>query len=101
MADTVSAAYAKAHLPELLKDVEKGKTIVISRYKKPVAVISPVPGVVKPKPKFGTGKGRVRILDPNWAEPMSDEEVTAFVEGRYWGSSRYPDLRPCASGKLT
>jgi Antitoxin Phd_YefM, type II toxin-antitoxin system len=38
MADSVSAAYAKAHLPKLLKDVENGKTIVISRYKKPVAV---------------------------------------------------------------
>lgn len=30
---TVSAAYAKANLPELLKEVDKGKTIAISRYK--------------------------------------------------------------------
>ncbi len=41
MPETVSAAYAKANLPKLLKDVQSGKSIVISRYKKPIAVISP------------------------------------------------------------
>jgi antitoxin (DNA-binding transcriptional repressor) of toxin-antitoxin stability system len=82
MANTVSAAYAKANLPKLLRDVVKGKTIVISRYKKPIAVISPAP-VEDRRPKFGTGKGRVRLIDPHAFDPMTDEEVEAFVEGRY------------------
>jgi prevent-host-death family protein len=80
---TVSAAYAKANLPKLLKDVEKGKSIVISRYKKPIAVISPAPAAEKIGPRFGTGKGRVRLIDPHAFDPMTDEEVDAFVEGRY------------------
>jgi prevent-host-death family protein len=80
---TVSAAYAKANLPKLLKDVEKGKSIVISRYKKPIAVISPAPAAEKFGPRFGTGKGRVRLIDPHAFDPMTDEEVDAFVEGRY------------------
>jgi len=82
---TVSAAYAKANLPKLLRDVVKGKTIIISRYKKPIAVISPAPVEEPSKPvrRFGTGKGRVRIIDPHAFDPMTDEEVDAFVEGRY------------------
>jgi antitoxin (DNA-binding transcriptional repressor) of toxin-antitoxin stability system len=80
---TVSAAYAKANLPKLLKDVQKGKSIVISRYKKPIAVISPAPAAEKIGPRFGTGKGRVRILDPHWADPMTDEEVEAMLGDRY------------------
>ncbi len=80
---TVSAAYAKANLPELLKDVEKGKSIVISRYKKPIALISPAPEAEKPKPKFGTLKGKVKLIDPHAFDPMTDEEVDAFIEGRY------------------
>lgn len=35
------------------------------------------------RPRFGTGKGRVRILDPHAFDPMTDEEVDAFLEGRY------------------
>lgn len=83
MPSTVTAAYAKAHLPELLKQAERGKTVVISRYNKPVAVIAPAPQAESPKPRFGTGKGRVRILDPHWADPMTDEEVNALLEDRY------------------
>jgi antitoxin (DNA-binding transcriptional repressor) of toxin-antitoxin stability system len=85
MPNTVSAAYAKANLPKLLKDAEKGKSIVIARYKKPVAMIvpAPAPEAEKPVRRFGKGKGRVRIIDPHWADPMTDEEVEAFVEGRY------------------
>jgi prevent-host-death family protein len=83
MPNIVTAAWAKAHLPELLNEVEKGETIVISRYKKPVAVISPVVPAEKPKPKFGTGKGQVKLIDPHAFDPMTDEEVDALLEGRY------------------
>jgi antitoxin (DNA-binding transcriptional repressor) of toxin-antitoxin stability system len=84
MPKTVSAAYAKANFPSLLKEAEAGNTIIVSRYKKPVAMISP-PSAFSEKPmrKMGTGKGRIRILDPNWADPMTDEEVEAMLEDRY------------------
>ena len=78
----VNASYAKANLPELLKAVERGKKVTICRYNKPVAELVPA----KPPrkiPKFGTLKGKIKIIDPNWAAPMSDEEVDAFLEGRY------------------
>jgi prevent-host-death family protein len=35
--DIVTAAYAKAHLPELLSAVAKGKRFTISKYNRPVA----------------------------------------------------------------
>jgi prevent-host-death family protein len=78
---TVTAAYAKAHLPELLTAVSRGQHVTISRYRKPVAVLMPAPDAEKPK--FGTGKGKVKLLDPRAFDPMTDEEVYAFVEGRY------------------
>ena len=81
MAKMVSVAEARANLPKLLKDVEKGKSIVISRYKRPIAVLSPAP-LEDRRPKFGTGKGRVRAIDPHVFDPMTDEEVDAFLEGR-------------------
>ena len=83
MVNTVSAAYAKANLPKLLKDAESGKSIVIARYKKPVAMIVPAPAAEDRRPKFGTGKGRVSLIDPHAIDPMTDEEVEAFVDGRY------------------
>lgn len=85
MAKTVSVAHARANLPQLLRDVERGKSIVIARYKRPIAMISPMPKGESEKParRFGTGKGRIQIPDPHWADPMTDEEVEAFVEGRH------------------
>ena len=82
MTKTVSVAEARANLPKLLRDVEKGKSIVISRYKRPVAILSPA-HLDDRRPRFGTGKGRVRIIDPHAFDPMTDEEVDAFLEGRY------------------
>lgn len=82
MAKMVSVAEARANLPKLLKDVEKGKSIVISRYKKPVAILSPAP-VDDRRPRFGTGKGRVRLIDPHAFDPMTDEDADAFLEGCY------------------
>jgi prevent-host-death family protein len=80
---TVTAAYAKIHLPELLNTVAKGESITISRYNKPVAELVPSKALEKPVPKFGTLRGKVKILDPDWARPMTDEEAEAWIEGRY------------------
>ena len=81
----VNVAYFRQNLQRLLKDVEQGKTVVISRYNKPVAVISPAlpRSEMKGVPRLGTGRGRIRIIDPHWADPMTDQEVDAFLEGRY------------------
>jgi antitoxin (DNA-binding transcriptional repressor) of toxin-antitoxin stability system len=79
----VNVAYLRENLPRLLRDVERGKTVVVSRYRKPVAVISPAPQAEGSARRFGAGKGRVRIIDPHAFDPMTDEEVDAFLEGRY------------------
>jgi prevent-host-death family protein len=79
----VSVSYARAHLPELLKLVERGKTVTISRYGRAVADLAPSKQVRKPARKFGTLKGKIKIIDPNWAAPMTDDEVDAFVAGRF------------------
>jgi len=80
---TISMAYAKANLKELVERASKGERITISRYKKPVAELGPSSLAFQPKPKFGTGKGKVRFIDPRALEPLTDEEAEAFVEGRY------------------
>jgi prevent-host-death family protein len=78
--ENVKIAYAKAHLPELLERVARGERILISRYNTPVAELIPPPE--KPKRKFGTGKGKVRIIDPHCFDPMTDEEVEGWIKGR-------------------
>jgi hypothetical protein len=35
------------------------------------------------KPKLGTLKGKIKILDPNWWKPMTEEETERFLAGRY------------------
>ena len=71
----VTAAYAKAHLPELLNTVEAGESVTISRYNKPLADLVPSRVLLRPVPKFGTLKGKVKVIDPNWADPLTDEEL--------------------------
>ena len=41
MAREVQASDAKTHLPQLLDDVERGETIVITRHGRPIARIVP------------------------------------------------------------
>ena len=62
MPKTVSIAYLRANLPKLLKEVKKGQSVLISRYKEPIALISPAPKQEPEKSvrRFGTGKGRVQ-----------------------------------------
>ena len=80
----VTAAYAKANLPELLKAVQRGEKVSVSRYNRPVADLVPASKAQKPSPKFGTGKGKVEIIDPNWDKAIeTEEELEAFLKGRF------------------
>ena len=40
---TVNLAHAKAHLSALLKQVEAGQEVIITRHGRPIAQLSPVP----------------------------------------------------------
>jgi antitoxin (DNA-binding transcriptional repressor) of toxin-antitoxin stability system len=78
----VSVADAKNKLPELIKAVEAGERVTICRRGHPVVDIvrTRAPGT-RPR-KFGTMRGKIKIHDPDWWKPMTDEEVDAFLEGR-------------------
>lgn len=79
----VSIAYAKNNLSALLKAVENGETVTISRYNKPIATIGPIETRSRPAPRFGMGKN-IKILDPNWAKPMTRKQLEQFIDtGRY------------------
>jgi hypothetical protein len=50
---------------------------------RPIADLTPSKRALEPPRKFGTLKGKAKIIDPNWAAPMTDAEADAFIEGRY------------------
>ena len=78
----VSVADAKNKLPELIKAVEDGEPVTICRRGVPVVDIVRTKKPTRKKRTLGTLKGKIEILDPNWWQPMTDEEVEAFVVGR-------------------
>ena len=79
----VSVADAKNKLPELIKAVEAGEQVTICRRGVPVVDLVRTRTDVRKKPRFGTMKDRIVINDPDWWKPMTDEEVDAFLSGRY------------------
>ena len=79
----VSIADAKNKLPELIKAVEDGETVTICRRGTPVVDVVRTGKPSREKPKFGTLKGKIVINDPDSWKPMTDEEVEAFLDGRY------------------
>jgi prevent-host-death family protein len=79
----VSVAEAKNKLPELIRAAEAGERVTVCRRGVPVVDLVRTKKGNGRSRKLGTLKGRITILDPNWWKPMSDEEVDAFLEGRY------------------
>ena len=78
----VSVAEAKNTLPKLIKSVEGGESVTIYRHGTPVVDIVRTSTADSKKPEFGTLKGKVTALDPDWWKPMTDDEVEALVDGR-------------------
>ena len=68
---------AKTNLSRLIKEAEKGKDVVITRGKKPVAKLVPIPNTSK-KRIPGMLKGQIWSA-PDAFDPLTDEEM------RDWG----------------
>jgi prevent-host-death family protein len=79
----VSVAEAKNKLPKLIKAAENGERITICRRGKAVVDLVRTAKSKKRNPRLGTMRGKGIVIDPNWWKPMTDEEVDAFLEGRY------------------
>ena len=69
----VSVAEAKNRLTELIRAMEDGEEVVITRHGKPVAQIAPPPPERRPI-RLGTMRHRIKLL-PGWDDPVTEEEL--------------------------
>jgi prevent-host-death family protein len=76
-----SVADAKNKLPELIKAVEDGEAVTICRRGVPVVDLVRTAKPKRQKPKFGTLRGKIQILDPDWWKPMTDKQVEDLFGG--------------------
>jgi prevent-host-death family protein len=74
----VSTAEAKNRLPELIRAVEDGEQVVITRHGRPVAQIAPPPPERR-KARFDGMKGRIHLF-PGWDDPMTEVELLGEEE---------------------
>jgi prevent-host-death family protein len=73
----VSVAEAKNRLPELIRAVETGEKVIITRHGKPVAQLAPAPPSKRRQVRFGGMKDRIQLL-PGWDAPI---HLDRFLEG--------------------
>lgn len=72
----VSTAEAKNRLTELIRAVETGERVVITRHGKPVAQLAPPPAEVR-RARLGGMRKRIH-LRPGWNAPVDPDR---FIEG--------------------
>jgi prevent-host-death family protein len=76
MAMDVSVAEAKNRLPALIRAMENGETVIITRNGRPVAQLTPPPRARRPV-RLGGMRDRVKFL-PGWDDPV---DLDRFLEG--------------------
>lgn len=67
---------AKTNLSKLIARAEAGEEVIIVRGKEPVVRLVPV-AQTRPRPKFGSLKGKVYLTDA-FFEPLPDDELEAW-----------------------
>jgi prevent-host-death family protein len=70
----VSTAEAKNRLTELIRLVEDGERVTITRHGKAVAQLGPPPAAKKRKVIFDGMRDRIKLL-PGWDDPITEEEL--------------------------
>lgn len=68
----ISVADAKNQSSQLIRAVEDGEEVIITRSGKPVAQLTVAPSG-KRKVRWGTMRGQIR-LKPRWDAPMTEEQ---------------------------
>ena len=76
MRDTVTIHAAKTNLSRQIEKACAGERVVIARGKTPVARLVPV-DAPKPRRRFGSLKGRIRVTNA-FFEPLPDDELSAW-----------------------
>jgi prevent-host-death family protein len=66
----VNLAEAQARLPELVAAAVRGEEVVIEQANCPAVRLTPVPPP-KPRPRFGSARGRLTVPD-DFDEPLED-----------------------------
>jgi len=72
----ISIVEAKNRFTELIRAVEDGQEVVITRHGKPVAQIGPAPSARR-RVRLGEMKGRIRLLR-GWNAPVDPDR---FLDG--------------------
>jgi prevent-host-death family protein len=75
----VQASDAKAHLPQLLDDVERGATVVITRHGRPIARI--VPEADRRQQEIGKAIDGIKALRKRTGKITVDDLLSAKHEG--------------------
>jgi prevent-host-death family protein len=75
----IQASEAKAHLPQLLDEVERGETIVITRHGRAIARI--VPEAQRRQEEIGRAVETIKALRQRTGKITADEILLARHEG--------------------
>jgi antitoxin (DNA-binding transcriptional repressor) of toxin-antitoxin stability system len=78
----VNLTDARKNFSKLIRAAERGEIVTICRREVPVVELRATAAARK-RPKLGTLRGKIKIFDPNWWKPMTDDEVEDFLAGRY------------------
>jgi prevent-host-death family protein len=76
----IQASEAKAHLPQLLDDVERGETVIITRHGRAIARI--VPELERRQEEVDKAIASIRALRQRNARVTVEELLSARDEGR-------------------
>lgn len=73
---SVSVHEAKTHLSRLLREIEAGREVVITRRNKEIARLVP-PFASSKKPLLGALKGKI-TFDESFFDPLPDDELALW-----------------------
>jgi prevent-host-death family protein len=76
----IQASEAKAHLPQLLDDVERGETLIITRHGRAIARI--IPEVDRRQEEVDKAIANIRVLRERNGKVTAEELLSARDEGR-------------------
>jgi prevent-host-death family protein len=79
MSTIINIHEAKTHLSRIVEEVAAGAEIIIAKAGKPMARLTPIAGVRRPK-NLGLLRGKINVPD-DFNAPLP-EEVMASFEGR-------------------